>query len=358
MTGARAFLVASLLVTLASCSRVEFSRRSQIEYPRTLAIVLEPPVVRPGETLTARALVVTPEGTHLQPDGALVSAPDGTRRCDGDVCFEWSVCLRRDRGVQSSTYEPETPSQGCDGASGGEGLGAAATVDEDGVLRVDTAPLAAALELGALEAIAEAVGIPASIAEEILQRTGIPIVIELRVFAFGEAFVSYKQALLLDDGCVDECPGNNPPPPQLALWPLDDRDAPRQWVTGRGVEAPFDCVPCVRGDDGTCTPTGAPIRLDPDRRYVLDPEKDVTDWLEPYTVLAVTGEFTMLEENGFFAFFSTAGRLQEERTQHPATEEVFRTPAEPSDVTLWVIVRDGHYGMDACRFRVEVAAPE
>ncbi|MBX3251440.1 MAG: hypothetical protein KF901_29955 [Myxococcales bacterium] len=347
-----------VLLALAACGAPDFSRRSEVEYPRTLAIVLDPPVVRPGQMLTARALVVTPEGHHLTPTGSLATDADGGRRCDGDVCFEWSVCLRRERGLESTTYEPEVPSQGCDDASGDEGFGATAMVDADGTLHLDTSPLATAIQLGALDAIARALGIPAAIAEEILQRTGIPIVVELRVFAFGEAFVAYKQALVLDDGCEADCLGTNPPAPQLAIWPLDDRQAPRRWVTGRGVAQPFECVPCERADDGTCAPSDAPIRLQPNRRYVLDPEKDVADWIEPYTVLTVTGDFVTLEESGYFAFFSNAGRLQEQRTQHPATEEIFRTPAEPGEVTLWVVTRDGHYGMSACRLRVEVAPSE
>lgn len=344
---------ALIAVWLLGCDSVQFARPSQVDYARQIALVVDPPVFRPGDVLSARALVVTPEGEHLLPDGEVVEA-DGERSCSGNVCFEWAVCLRPERsgGLNAVQYNPSVPSQAC--TAMGEGtLGSALTVDEEGTLFIDTSPLRTALDLGAISMVAEAVGIPDELAAEIIGRTGIPIIVELRVFAEGEVFVGYKRVLMLDDGCTDDCPGRNPPAPQLGIRLFADDAAPMTFVTGRGV-APFECVPCARAADGSCVPDGSPLVLAADKRYLLSPDEDIHEWAEPYTVLSLAGELETLQEQGYFAFYTTAGHMQQQDTRYPAAEEIFRSPAELGEHTFWVVARDGHYGVSACRVRYRV----
>jgi hypothetical protein len=357
-SSAAVFLVLGVALGMAGCQELDFDERSLVKYDRMLAVVVDPPVFRSGDVVEARALVVTPAGEHLVPDGIVREGADGSRACDGRVCFDWAVCLRPERspGSESIQYTPETPSQGCEGAMLSMGGGEVPFIvpQSDGSLRIDTTPIGSLVDAEMLEALAAALGLPEALVTRVLAEVGLPIVIELRVFIDGVVRVGYKRALLLDDGCTADCTGQNPPPPQLAFSDANDGSAPVTWVTGRGAADPFECVPCERSDDGTCVPTGAPLALAPSRRYLVAPEEDVPDWLEAYTVLDLTGELVEGEEFGYFSFFATAGALQEGRTRYPAAEEIFTAPATLGEEALWVVARDGHYGTSACRVRIRI----
>jgi hypothetical protein len=210
------------------------------------------------------------------------------------------------------------------------------------------------IDSGMLEAVAAALGLPEDVVERLLSEVGLPLVVELRVFVGDEVFVGYKQGLFVTDGCVENCDGLNPPPPQVEIYRDSDR-ADARWVTARAGSEPFECQPCDRDDTGTCTPTTAPaIPLDRGGRYILAPEEDVPQWTESYTILSLSGEFIQAEEAGYFSWFTNSGALQEEQTRFPAAEEVYVAPETPGSYVIWVVVRDGHYGQSACRIPIEV----
>ena len=356
----------TLAVFATGCIGFDFTDRSDVTYTRVLALQVDPPVFRAGDTVTARALVARPDGSHLDPDGTPFTNEDGERQCEGDVCFDWSFCLRPERtpGLESIQFNPEVPSQGCDAAdlSVGTTANPFLATNPDGTLTVDTTFVAGMIDTGMLSTIAAALQVPETVVEQVLRDIGIAVVVELRVFDREDVFIAYKRALFIDDGCTEDCPGTNPPPPQLELRPRDDESAsPSFWVTGRNVAEPFECRACTRAESESegepsseCLPTTETIQLPADTQYILAPEDDLVNWREPYTILSLSGEFLPTQETGFFSFFTTGGGLQEGKTRFPAAEEIFTTPSEPNNYSLWVVVRDGHYGQDACRIDFEL----
>jgi hypothetical protein len=94
--------------------------------------------------------------------------------------------------------------------------------------------------------------------------------------------------------------------------------------------------------------------------YVLDPvdvpdsDEGEVDWRERYEVIDLTGRFLTLSEQPYYAWYSNAGRLDQEQTTEPADEELWRAPSVPGRHALWLVVRDGHAGSSACRIDVAV----
>lgn len=360
----------ALVLTMSSgCISLDFTNRSDIEYTRVIAMTVDPPVFRAGDTLTVRPLVVRPDGTHVNAVTAMTELPDGSLRCDGDVCFDFALCARAERaqGLESAQFSPEVPSQGCETAVFGDDVldNVFSPIQADGSVTIDTTPLADAIDPALLATFAAQLGIPATAADDVLTRTGFALVIELRVFdnsgtdTEGEnRFVAYKRALFIDDGCTESCPGVSPPAPEFEIVDAEDPSR-RQFVTGR-TGAPdssntFECGACDFEDgEELCEATDEVIELAAGRPFVLVPREDGEDWLESYTVLALTGEFLETSEQGYFSWFTNGGNLDQERTRFPAAEEVYTAPAEPGEYALWTVVRDGHYGANACRLRFSV----
>lgn len=357
------FCIATLpLLLTAGCISLDFTNRSDIEYTRAIAIEVDPPVFRPGNEVRARALVVRPDGTHVVPDGFAQTGSTGLRECNGTVCFDWALCLRAERvpGLSGAQFSPEVPSQGCDNAAlaGGTGESEFVEVLPDGSIRLDTGPLADLVDVNALTALAQALGIPASAAEDVLTRTGIPLLLELRVFDGEDVFIAYKRGLFIDDGCTENCSGVNPPAPEFAFFDPQE-PANTQRTSGRNSDTPFECEPCEQEDVGEpCLTVNRTLSFRPGRSYIVAPKEDGETWLERYTVLSLAGEFLETTEQGYFSWFTTGGALQQERTRFPAAEEIFTAPEEPGDYALWLVVRDGHYGARACRARFTVSEDE
>ncbi len=356
----RGVVFASLGVVLSGCFSFDFAARGDIEYTRVIGLQLDPPVIRSGDQVTVRPLVVRPDGSHVSPDGEPFTDAEGNRACDGEVCFDWAFCFRPERtpGLESAQYSPERPSEGCESADLATGLGANPFLrpNPDGSLTIDSTPIGGMLDSGMLEGVATALGLPRAVVDRILEEVGLTFVIELRVFDGDEVFVGFKRGLFVNDACTGaECGGLNPPPPQLEIYREGDRGDVR-WVTGRGVSEPFRCRRCDRAPaTGACALADeGPVVLTAGTRYIVAPEEDGEEWLEDYTILTVTGDFIPAREAGFFSFFANGGSLDQEKTRFPAAEEVWTTPAEPGDYALWVVARDGHFGQDACRVDVRI----
>jgi hypothetical protein len=342
---------------LAGCLEIDFAPREIIEETRVIGAVVDPPLFRAGDRLTVRALVVNELGENVVPDGEVVMNGDGDRSCTGSVCFDWTFCVRPERtpGLSSLQYDPEVPSQGCENASISMMMGESPflTVNPDGTLEIDTTPLSGMIDVSMLETLAAAIGLPPEIVERVLSTTGIPVTVELRLFLPDETKLAYKNALFLADACTSDCPGRNPPAPELAIWRRRTGDRDPTFITGRGIEEPFTCARCDPSEEG-CLPNRKPLDLLPNERYVLAPVEDGEAWLERYTVLDLTGSFVELDERGYFSWFSNAGAFGQGQTYFPVAEEILLTPGEPGTYALWVVSRDGHFGANACRIEYTV----
>lgn len=347
---------AAAALLLSGCLEIDFAPRAIITETRAIAVVVDPPVFRAGDVITARPLVVNENGENVLPDGRVIVDADGNRTCSGEVCFDWAFCLRPERtpGLNSLQYDPATPSQGCESAPismmGGSPL---LMPQPDGSVVIDTSLLGMMVDTTMIEAIAAAIGLPREVVERVFSETGIPVIVELRVFLPGETKLGYKRALFIADGCTEDCRGINPPAPEFAVRRRRGDGIDQTWVTGRGQDDPFTCTRCDPSSDG-CEPNRKPLDLLPNEHYVLAPLEDGDEWLEPYTVLDLTGAFTEFTERGYFSWFSNAGQIAQGQTYFPAAEEILLTPNEPGTYALWVVSRDGHFGTSACRVEYNV----
>jgi hypothetical protein len=349
-------LIALLALTTGGCLEIDFAPREIIEETRAIGMVVDPPVFRAGDVITARPLVVNERGENVLPDGQVLVDADGKRTCTGEVCFDWSFCLRPERtpGLNSLQYDPATPSQGCENAAISMMMGESPILmpQPDGSVRIDTTLLGTMVDTTMLETIAAALDLPREIIERIFSETGIPVLVELRLYLPDETKVGYKRALFIADGCTEDCRGTNPPAPEFAVRRRRGDGIDQTWVTGRGHE-PFVCTRCDPGDEA-CVPNRKPLDLLPNEHYVLAPIEDGDEWLETYTVLDLTGEFTEFTERGYFSWFSNAGEIAQGQTYFPVAEEILLTPTDPGTYALWVVSRDGHFGTSACRVEYNV----
>ncbi len=314
------FALATLV--LGGCIEGELDRRSIIDRWRVLAIQADHPEARPGMDVTFRPLVVTPDGAQA------LHGQDGVR-------FEWVACVRPEEppGLSGLQYDPEDPSEACGAArirldltTAGDG---SATLPGSVTALAWPAPGEASAE--ASEIFGDAID-PAVVAR-LLETVGLLLTVELTVEEDGEHIMTaYKRITLVDR----EDLGTNPPPPRVRVGDT--------WVTGRDVAEPWTCEP----EDGT-----APV-LPPDEEVVLAPDPDDDGWREEYWVLDITGTLTQVRERPYYAFLSTDGTFDQEITRAPIREELWVTPEEPGDYPLWLVVRDGHGGMSACRATVGV----
>ena len=322
MTARRAAAVLALAALAASsgCIEGDLDPKSIVNRWRALAIQASEPEARPGEDVTFRALVVTPEGEHA------VHGEDG-------VTFRWIACIRAEDapGLGGQQYEPDDQSEACGAAP--PMLQEELTTHDDGTA-ILPGDRTIAIRFAA-DAIAEMFGseIPPEVVEELLRTVGIQITVELIVSDEGETVLSaYKRIMLVDR----EITGDNPPEPRYQIGGA--------WISGRHVEEPWIC----EREEG-----GATV-LDADNELVIFPDPDDEGWRDTYYVLDITGAIVEARERPYYSFLSTAGSFDQETTRAPVREEIWRTPREPGTYPLWLVVRDGHGGMSACRHDVTI----
>jgi hypothetical protein len=124
------------------------------------------------------------------------------------------------------------------------------------------------------------------------------------------------------------------------------------------IVASRDGFTCA-SDDGepvTAAP-GARIELAPFAAAEPDSDAGLRDeepWLETYDILNARGELKERKERAFYAWYTTGGSLAAGSTKSPLRNNVWRTPLEPGDYPLWLIVRDGHGGTSACELTVAI----
>lgn len=319
---------------IASCVDADFARESLVQTARVLSVVAEPPVAGVDVSPTFTALVVDKTGAPLVHDP------------DAGVTFAWSACLVPESvpGLQGMQYEANGSQEGCGGAQS-----IPLAVDDQGTATLPAGLLSRAVSGASLSNVAELLGLPVSLLMEALARTGVIVTVELRVQVTGQpALLALKRVVLQDKPHADVI-GSNPPPPRFSLRLRDQAESEASWVSARQVNEAW-----------RCEWEGEALSLRAGRDYVLDPvdvpdtDENELDWRQRYDVIDLTGAFVTLSEQPYYAWYSTAGVLDQEQTTEPADEEIWRTPTEPGVYPLWLAVRDGHAGGSACRIDLTV----
>ena len=169
--------------------------------------------------------------------------------------------------------------------------------------------------------------------QRLLSTVGVILTVQLTILQDGEEMMrAYKRITVVDRDPL----GTNPPEPR---YQIGDR-----WVSGRDVDEPWTCLP----EDGE-TPV-----LEAGAQVILSPDTDDEGWRETYYVLDITGSITEGLERPYYSWLSTDGTFDQETTRAPVREEIWIAPEEPGEYPLYMVVRDGHGGMTACRTQVEV----
>jgi hypothetical protein len=319
----RAIAIAALATLAgAGCIEGDLAPKSIVARWRVLAIQASHPEARPGDDVTFQPLVVTPDGEH---------ATHG----ENGITFEWVACVRAEEppGLGGIQYDPESPTEACGAAMLRMELETGA--DGSAVLPGFVSEFLWPDPGEVNDAFREMFGgaLPPDAVTRLLTSVGIQVTVELIIRGDGAPIMSaYKRIMLVDR----EELGTNPPPPRFQIG-----DA---WIGGRDVPEPWTCVP----EDGVRP------AIPRDQSVILSPDPDDEFWRDTYYVLDITGSIVAVEERPYYSFLSTAGAFDQEITRAPVREEIWRAPAEPGVYPLWLVVRDGHGGMSACRSEVEV----
>jgi len=323
----RSIVVAMIAWALGTgCIDDTLAPRSIVASDRVLAVVADRPIVGPGTDVRLSVMAVDEEGEPL------VHGSDG-------ISMQWSSCVREERvlALSGAQYEPDVASAGCGGR-----LSIDLETDTDGSAVLPGLVTAAAV--AQIPMLAEGLGLPPELIATILEQSGVPITLQVRILRDDELRVTAFKRVLLTTR-EGEVLGTNPDPPRFRI---DER-----WMSASGVTEAFRCV----AEDGAVPSVGAGqnIILDPEE-VILDPTPEQEDetWIERYTVLSVEGRFAEQWEAAFYSWFSTDGSFDQGVTRAPADEEIWTAPTETGTYPLWLVVRDGHGGTSACRTDVEV----
>lgn len=286
-----------------------------VKTPRILAIVAEPPEAAPGADFAFRAMISVPEN---------VPRPLSLRwyRClsPGRILSEAGLFVRLPSEIEAMFPCPDP-----------------VVLDPAEPFVVPGAESQRIVEL--IEAAASVGSFDTAVLEQILATAGLPFVVDVEVLdANGVVVVSgYKRAAFT----TRASPTTNPPRP---VFVIDER-----WAIVGSDDGSFAC----RSLDGT-----APS-LEPDVNVVIDPrfepgEDGAETWLETFPIYDYTGGVREARENAYYSWFATAGAFSAAITRPPDRQVIWRTPAEPGPATLWLVVRDGHLGVSACRLELEI----
>ncbi len=302
------------LLALIGCAG-DLDPPSIVKTPRVLAVVASPPIAPPGEDIELTAMVVDPEERPLR--------------------LSWTACSRFEAlgGQSNLQYGEEPPTEGC--VEGAEGVFDLERRGDTGII----SGLLTSLVYEDLEVLAATYGdqLPPDLLRFVVETSGLPVTIGLTVRTGSEELVrSFKRVLIF----TGEPRGTNPPEPRFAITAGEDE----HWVSARGTDEPFTCVP----EDGE-----VPV-LDAGTHVVLTPDPDDAAWQEDYRIIDARGDVVDRHEDSYYSWFTTGGVFEEEQTQAPLRDNVWRVPRRPGFYPLWLVVRDGHGGTSACRAEVEV----
>jgi hypothetical protein len=344
---AAAWLVALEAVGNGCIPSPNFDDRDLVQTPRILAVVAEPPEIGPGQQSVLTPLLADPRG--------------GGR----PLRVRWRACVARDSlgggggggGFGGGQYGMPDPPPGCSDPRTSLDLGEGDTAV---LVAPDEATLASLL--AQFEALA-AGALPPGFARRVFDEVGIAVTVQLVVStpdgAGGETVlvIGFKRVLVSGRSTR----GTNPPRPRVFVG---DRGV----FSARGPGASgFDCT--AEGGGTIVVDAGVPIPLRPDPTPD-DPDDDPTTAEEPwardlacidddpvtecYGVLDPQGGFLLRPEGVYYSWLTTGGSFRESITDRGRRDNEWTPPPTPGEVTLWVVVRDGHGGTSACRAMVTV----
>lgn len=311
--------ITAAVVLLTGCPDPGFKSPSEIFGPRVLAMVADHPEISPLQTVRVSALVVDGEGVQQEDPAA----------------FEWRVCLKADEipGLGGMMFQA--------GGDADEGCGGFPDLTDrfgmvDGTdFRLTAPPLPDEL----IEMIAAMFGddLPIEAIRAIVNEVGIPITFDLTVKdpATDAVLVrGFKRVILVGERTEL---GSNPPGPRFTVGDT--------FVRGGGVRGRWACDPV--GDAG-------PPEIRAGEEVEIRPAADDETWRETFPVIDLAGRVVEAHEGSYYSFFSTGGELGDNVTSSPDRDTTWIAPDEPGTWPLWVVVRDGHAGVAACRIDVEV----
>lgn len=343
-----ALLLCAFLLGCIDTPSFEVSQK--VDRPKVLAVIAEPPEVRPGDGVTLSIML-----------GGFGKTPP-TR-------IEWFACGAFTSTMGGRQYGDEANRKGCGGDDLTVSLGEGAVgliPGEFTRLIFDNAELAADTF---------GVFLPPGSVELVREQVGLAVLIEARVsYGDGKVFRAVKRVVVKNgEGHT------NPPPPAFAIAPIDadDTDAGAAdastalpvdagtTMTDAGTALPVDIV----GQAGTfhCETVdsapldSAPLVLPSSTRLELipaTPKGEDEPWLEDYSVLNARGELERRTERAFYSWYSDGGRLADDVTKSPLRNNLFTTPRKCGNYNLWLFVQDGHGGGSACALEFRIDPPE
>lgn len=316
------------LIVCAGCAERPLEPRHKVSGPRVLAMIAEPPEIRPGQRTTVRLIT-----------GGMTVTPE----------YTWYVCARAESTatfVAQSTFGQAEPNDGCFGDAGANTIrlpdtGPSATITTPANLLQQIVALQAVygsnISAQRLLAIARTAGLPITVAVEIRHNDpgtdgGAPRSTVLRAL---------KRVVVIDR----DDRNSNPPPPDFRVGV--DRDG------GAGIPMRY-----VRGPDGDerCEPAdnAGPLAVRPGTTLELAPAPTEAPWLQPYTVLDTYGQPSQQVETAFYSFYSTGGAYYDDRTRIPTRNTKWEAPQRLGPISHWLVVRDGRGGASGCRWTIDV----
>jgi hypothetical protein len=308
---------AAVLACSACVDFPDFARPSEVDRPRVLAVVAEPPEVNPGQAVQLSVLIA-----HAQ-----------------DYAVSWRACGAFD-GLfgEGSQWGEGGDDEGCGGGAFALELGEGETATLAGAATqalFDNLELAERVLGGTL---------PPDTIDRVRNSVGLPFMVEATVRTEDRLIRAVKSVLI----SARATPHRNPPPPAFMVAGIEV--AAVQPDPDAETAAP-GLFTCRRTD-------GARLVLARDAEVELAPivagDGETEPWLERYEVIDMRGELHSRDEIAFYSWFSTGGELSEGVTKSPLRNEIWRTPREAGCHSLWLVVRDGHGGTSACRLDATV----
>lgn len=292
---ARAILLA-LVGILVACDGPSFDAPSIVLGPRVLAAVADPPELGPGTDVRVAVLTAEAEGATLELTAALSIAE-----------------LARGAGQRL-----------------GDDAAPVALVPDG-----DAWVLPGGAVEDAIEALFDVIGdappeTPEHVVRFVYESVGLPVRIDITMRdADGEVILeAFKRVVLTSRASTT----TNPPPPRFRVAGA--------WASG--TEGAFRCA---WEDAPPIVAAGEAVTLAP------DPDEP---WLESFPVLDLEGGVITGTEAAYYSWFSTGGDFDFDVTRAPRRDAEWSAPATPGPRPIWLVVRDGHLGVSACRVDVEV----
>jgi hypothetical protein len=284
-----------------------FTSPALVEDPRVLAIVAEAPTVEPGATITLSPIV-------------------GGARSEGS--FRWTLCVRTESastGLPLSSFGAFEPERGCESRSAIE---LASPSDERAPSFVIPAGL---FEDERVLRTAFGEGLSSVTLRSLADRAGVTVIASVRWSVDGVTTTAFKRVLVRRGER-----NTNPPPPVVR-------------VMGRELRRPAGAL------DERCEFVDGmgPMRVVQGARVLFEPDPDES-WAESFTILDASGNLVQQQETAFRNWFSTAGQWDFGRSRSPDLNPTWVAPKRAGDVTLWLVLRDGHGGTSACRWVARV----